>query len=410
MNDIAGKLCFGCSACICACPQKCIQMLENSEGFLYPVIDEKKCVNCGLCRRVCPALSDVKNNEHNLNEVYAAVSKDPSVLMKSSSGGIFTELAKQVIMEKGCVLGASFSDDFRSVHHTMAESDAMLGNLRGSKYMQSVVGGVYPEIKKQLEAGRTVLFSGTPCQVAGLKSYLNKDYEHLFTVDIICHGVPSAKLWGCYLADIEKKTRGKAKYVSFRYKVNDTTRLETKRLATDGKIYYKAYSEDPFLKMFLKNDCLRESCYDCKAKENGTMADITIGDFWGIGKIKTNFDCSDGVSIIIVHTEKGKRLLKRAQPCLNIQPVDYTSAVAGNSALNMSSVRPAERDEFFVDLRRLKWHELEKKYAGEKLHTVLRRKLRSSFIGSIKRKITGRGSNDQKEALQFGVFVVCSKL
>lgn len=409
MNDIAGKLCSGCSACACACPKQCIRMVENDEGFLYPSIDEKKCVHCGLCERVCPVLSDAKNDEHDLKEAYAAVSKDRGVLMNSSSGGAFTELAKPIIMAKGCVFGASFSEDYRSARHVMAESIEALGKLRGSKYIQSVMGDVYAEVKKQLETGRTVLFSGTPCQVAGLKRYLKNEDERLFTVDIACHGVPSAMVWDSYLSNMEKKMDGKTGYASFRFKANAESQPEMDRLSAGGKKHYQLYNHNPFIKMFLSNDCLRESCYECRAKENGTMADITIGDLWGIGKVKTDFDCSSGVSLIIVHTEKGRRLLNEASSTLNFQQVDYAGALTGNSLIDSSAHRPAQRDGFFADFKRLKWNQMEKKYAGKKWRTVLRRKINASAIGAILRRLTGRKPVDQKEQFRFGVFIVCKK-
>ena len=192
------KKCCGCSACASVCPKSCIAMVCDDEGFLYPSVDESVCINCHLCEKVCPLLKPARFN--NINKVYAAVSADSEVRKKSSSGGVFTELAKYVISQGGCVFGAAFADDW-SVEHRMVEDVENLSKLRKSKYVQSRIGNTYRKAKSKLLQGQIVLFAGTSCQIAGLKHFLQKDYDNLIAVEILCHGVPSSKVWRMYLKE-----------------------------------------------------------------------------------------------------------------------------------------------------------------------------------------------------------------
>lgn len=286
MIDKVGNLCCGCSACTNICPENCIIMTENSEGFRYPVIHREKCVDCGLCEKVCPVLH--QSHSEDLCEAYGAITNDIDILLRSSSGGIFTELSTSVLNNGGCVFGAAFTKDFHSVKHVMIENVEGLSELRGSKYVQSDIGKSCQKARAQLEKGRQVLFSGTPCQIAGLRNYLGKEYDNLLLVDIICHGTPSPALWTKYLTAVETQLGGKASYVSFRHKEHGWRRLGMELPFETGKRYFKELGEDPFLKIFMKNYCLRESCYDCRVKETGSAADITIGDFWGVEHVARN--------------------------------------------------------------------------------------------------------------------------
>ena len=197
------KKCCGCSACVQRCPKQCINFREDNEGFRYPYIDTDKCINCGLCEKVCPIINQY--NEKVPTKVYAAINTNEKIRMQSSSGGIFTYIATKVIEEKGVVFGARFDKNWE-VKHDFTENIEGLSAFRGSKYMQSRIEDNYLKVEKFLKDGRKVLFSGTPCQIAGLKRYLKKNYENLLTIDIICHGVPSPKIWRLYLNEIYKKT------------------------------------------------------------------------------------------------------------------------------------------------------------------------------------------------------------
>ncbi len=404
MIDKVGNLCCGCSACTSICPKNSISMKENSEGFLYPVVDKEKCVKCGLCEKTCPVLHT--SHDTDLREAYGAITKDNNILLLSSSGGIFTGLATLVLADGGCIFGAAFSDDFHKIKHVMVESVDGLSALRGSKYVQSTIGETYHEAKEQLEKGRRVLFSGTPCQIAGLKNYLGKEYEKLLLVDIICHGTPSPALWDRYLTNVETKMGGNASYVSFRHKEHGWRKFGMELPVNSGKRYFKELGEDPYLIMFLRNYCLRESCYNCHVKETGSAADITIGDFWGVEHVAPKIDNSLGVSLALVHTEKGKRYYESAAQHMRTIQTDYDSAIAHNSAMNHSVARPTEREKFFADMNHMDWDKLVKKYTSVPFITRVRQILSRSMIGKIKRRLLHRSTaGGGKPAFQYGLII-----
>lgn len=404
MIDKVGNLCCGCSACTRICPKNCISMKENSEGFLYPVVDNEKCVKCGLCEKTCPVLHTSHGTD--LREAYGAITKDNNILLLSSSGGIFTGLATLVLADGGCIFGAAFSDDFHSIQHVMVENAEGLSALRGSKYVQSAIGDTYREAKVQLEKGRRVLFSGTPCQIAGLKNYLGKEYEKLLLVDIICHGTPSPALWDRYLTNVETRMGGNASYVSFRHKEHGWRKFGMELPIHSGKRYFKELGEDPYLIMFLRNYCLRESCYNCHVKETGSAADITIGDFWGVEHVAPEIDNSMGVSLALVHTEKGKRYYESAAEHMRTIQTDYDSAISHNIAMNHSVARPTEREKFFADMNHMDWDKLVKKYTSVPLKTRVRQMLSRSMISKIKRRLLHRSSaGGGKSAFQYGLII-----
>ena len=388
MIDRIGKECCGCSACAHSCPKSCIRMKENKEGFLYPEIQTENCINCGACEKVCPVLAE-KAAEADIRQAHAAILRDQDVLINSSSGGLFTALADAVIDKGGCVFGAAFTEDFRAVHHVMAESAEALCMLRGSKYMQSDPEDCYPAVRKELDRDRWVLFTGTPCQIAGLRCFLRKDYDRLICADVICHGTPSSRLWQYYLKNTEEKLGGKAIVVNFRDKAFGWKKYGLNITAVGNEVYYCPMKEDPYLRMFLKNVCLRESCYHCSVKEKGAFSDITMGDFWGVEHILPETDCRRGVSLAVIHTEKGRVLFEQTRGNMQVIDVDYKRAVSYNTLLTDSVKRPPERDRFFSDLNKLSWNKLERRYLGEKRTALIRRRLSASPIGAIRRKIFG---------------------
>ena len=381
-----GKECCGCGACANICPKHCIRMTENHEGFLYPQMQEENCVNCGTCEKVCPVLQEASAQDSG-KQARAVMNRDQDVLMKSSSGGLFSALADEIIARGGCVFGAAFTADFGRVHHRMAENIEDLCALRGSKYMQSDLEDCYPAVREQLNQGRWVLFTGTPCQIAGLKGFLGRNHERLICADVICHGAPSSLLWRSYLKHIQKKLGGRVSAVCFRDKTDGWKKYGIKITAEDGRTYRCAMGQDPYLRMFLKNVCLRESCYHCKVKENGFFSDITMGDLWGVEQILPETECDLGVSFALVHTEKGKHLFEQAGRGLNVLPIDYEQALMHNPLLTGSVRRPDARDDFFSDLETLSWSKLERRYAKDRIDTVVRRKISASPIGKLKRAI-----------------------
>lgn len=307
--------CCGCGACSNACPKECIIMKADTEGFLYPQIDESKCVNCGKCRKVCPFLG--KKNEPTVQGSYAAISNNDADRQKSSSGGVFALFAKTIIKDSGVVVGTRMSQDFKTAEVIAIEDINELEELMGSKYVQSNTGKIYQVVKKYLEANRKVLFTGTPCQVTGLKNYLGKDYNELFCVEIICHGVPSPKLWKKYVEHMEARYNAHMTRVNFRCKDKSWREFGINETYGD-KVYFAFKETDPYMQMFLKNYSLRESCYSCKIKGHSD-ADITVGDFWGIEDYLPNMNDDKGTSLIIVKSKKGNILLEQVKGLCNLE-------------------------------------------------------------------------------------------
>ena len=259
----AKQECCGCYACYNICPQSCISMQIDEEGFWYPVVDQERCIDCGLCEKSCPVLN--KSIVDNYPTAYAAVNKDKHIRNQSSSGGLFTIVAESIIRNNGIVFGAGFDDDFNVVH-SWTDNIAGLNQFRGSKYIQSCIGTTYKEARDFLKQGKKVLFSGTPCQIAGLKSYLGKDYDNLMCIDIICHGVPSPNVWRRYKEALEERSQGKTLRIAFRSKVCGWKLFSLSFSFDNDKEYSKRLTEDIYLKGFLQNLYLRPSCYNCHFK------------------------------------------------------------------------------------------------------------------------------------------------
>ena len=325
--------CNGCTACKIGCPTNCISMKEDNLGFLYPHVDENKCIDCSFCERVCPELNQKSNIISFQKEVYAAFSKNDSLRKNSSSGGIFSLIATSVIMDKGIVFGAAFEEDFHSVKHILIYSIEDLHKIRGSKYAQSNLNNTFVEVKKNLDEGKKVLFSGTPCQIAGLNSFLQKRYDNLYLIDFVCHGVPAPSVWKEYIKYLEKKAKGKACYVTFRDKRNGWANYSLKVIFNNKKSYIKEYSDDMYMRGFLHDYYLRPSCYDCAHKGIDRISDITLGDLWGADKIIPEHNDDKGISLVIVSSSKGSDLLKGIKNNVCSVPIDISDVLLANSAL-----------------------------------------------------------------------------
>lgn len=338
------KDCCGCTACMHICPVKCIEMKEDEEGFLYPYADSEKCINCHKCEKVCPVGN--LRNENNETEAYVGFSKNEEIREQSSSGGIFSLAAEWILKQNGAVFGAAFDENFE-VCHIAVKTKEELSKLRGSKYVQSRLGETYPLVKQYLENNRKVLFTGTACQIAGLKKFLNKEYENLYTLDVLCHGVPSPKIWRMYLADKKQQYNAPIKKIDFRSKQSGWKNFSVDIEFSNNQRYCVKFYEDTFMKMFLGNIDLRPSCHNCRFKDFPRISDMTIGDSWGIEDYMPDMDDDRGTSVILVHSQKGGQMLKELGGGLNIKEASLDKALPATADSRKSVEMHPNRKKIF---------------------------------------------------------------
>ncbi|MBR1775634.1 Coenzyme F420 hydrogenase/dehydrogenase, beta subunit C-terminal domain [bacterium] len=342
--------CTGCGACVNICRQNALTMKENNEGFKYPSIDENKCTKCGSCNNVCPITTPKYTN--NKNPKCIAFMASDKIRAGSTSGGVFTVLAYEFIKQGGFVSGAVFNSDY-TVSHIVSNLPDDIEKMRKSKYLQSDTCNCMNDIKKLLEDNKKVLFSGTPCQIAGLKAFLSKEYNNLYCLDLICHGVPSYKVFKKYI-DEEIKSDSSEKWITtdFRDKTQGwNAQYSAITTKTDKKEVRNKSSEDDYIKIFLSNSALRKSCEDCKFAKFPRQGDLTIGDFWRIEKYNKDFNDEKGTSVVLINNEKGKELsgiLERNAKLYKPVPLKY--AVKGNPNLTNSSIFHKNRNIFFKNL------------------------------------------------------------
>lgn len=296
-----------------------------------------------------------------MHSAYAAIYNNDAIRMASSSGGIFTLIAEDVLSRGGVVFGAAVTEDLR-ICHICVETPDQLARLRGSKYVRSHLGQVYAQAKAFLEAGRPVLFTGTPCQIGGLRQYLKQDYDHLLCQDLICHGTPMAQVWEKYVRYREKIAGAKATSVNFRDKHTGWLDFSLSMTFTNGTVYRQPLSKDPYLRVFLKDLCLSSSCYQCSFKGLQRQADITLADFWGVQQLLPKMHDNKGTSLLFVHTPKGQALLQRLSPKLTLAPADTQAALAWNPAMLRSATRPQNADNFLQALTEDNFEQLANRY------------------------------------------------
>ncbi len=340
------SMCSGCGACRDSCALGAISLQPDEEGFLYPVVDEDKCVKCGKCVKICPVLhpEDTKAKA-GMPVAYAAQTRNEAVRLKSSSGGIFTELATCILRQGGVVFGAAF-DEQMQLRHIGIESEEDLDKLRGSKYVQSRIGSAYKECKTYLRAGRLVLFTGTPCQIGGLHRFLNREYDNLCTQDIICHGVPAPVVWKKYVAWREKIAASHAISTSFRNKEYGWKMFSLSFRFANNRTYIKNLQQDLYMRSFLRNMSLRPSCYNCAFKTRNRVSDITLADFWRVEKVRPDMDDDKGTSLVILHSERGRRLFESVRENLQWEEVNFEDSIQYNSAMTQSVPLNAHRNTF----------------------------------------------------------------
>ena len=372
------KQCCGCGTCENICPRSCIEMRQDEKGFLYPKIDGNKCISCGMCEKSCPVLNYKTKSPTVIKAVYAAYTNDEKIRLESSSGGIFSEIAEYVLQSGGVVFGCAMSEDCKKAWHIMIEKPKDLKYLRGSKYLQSEIRHTYRETKEALKQQRLVLYSGTPCQIAGLKAYLgNNTYNNLLTVDVICHGVSPQLVWENYLCTLENKFSANADTISFRNKLYGWKNFNLSCSFKNGLEYHGKVGYDLFLRGFVSDYYLRESCYNCKFKGKNIQSDITLGDFWGIDNVLPEINDDKGVSVVLVHSKKGQSAINSISNKIKLFEVSEQNALASNPAYYKSVMPNGVRHAFFRDLNKKK--PVFQKYCASTLSSRLIRKFYSVF-------------------------------
>ena len=362
--QVKHELCCGCAACSDRCGCGAVEMTEGKDGFQYPLINEKKCVNCGACLQVCPA-------ERNLNiisgqKVYAARSKNSNVLSESSSGGVCFELGSYFVEKGGVVCGAAYTEGFW-VQHIFVEKKENLRKLQGSKYVQSDCRNVYKKIKEFLKQGKKVLFTGTPCEVMAVKNYVGKDDENLYTIDLVCHGVPSRKMFQNYLEDLGRLHSGRVVDFKFRDKGKGWGTVGKAEIMSNGKnVSMPVYkTEASYYYYYLKGILSRESCYHCKFADANRVGDITCGDYWGIERVHPEIKHTEsGISLLICNTEKGKKLIEQIKN-IELIPSNLEQAKKYNGQLVKPQAYDKERERLMELYRMGGWEKIEETFRKE---------------------------------------------
>ena len=353
------KKCMGCSACSQICPKDCIAMEMDAEGFVYPKVDIEKCIECNQCEKICP-VSNHPDYTDDVLAAYAGYSWNIEERMQSSSGGLFSLAANEILNEKGIVFGATL-DDNHVCRHVAVKKHEDLYKLRGSKYVQSIIGNSYREIEDYLKKGKRVLFSGTACQCAGLKAFLGKDYEKLLIIDVLCHGVPSPKVFKKYLQNMEVLHDASVTKINFRSKTYSWKDYAVKLIFDNSSEYEIKSRDDEFMQLFLSDICLRPSCHECQFKKLERPSDITLGDAWGIQRTMPEVDDDRGTSVIIIHTQRGMKVFDSIKEKLFFKEMDVDTLVSPYADSRKSVTPHPNRKKFFKRLNKsMGWKELYK--------------------------------------------------
>ncbi len=358
------EICTGCGACREVCPKHAIEFREDDEGFPTPALNKQKCVECNQCERVCPALHMPKTQP--VRAAYAAQIKDKTVLQESTSGGIFTALSREIFRQGGIVYGCTWDEMYNAIFRK-AENEDELKPMRGSKYVWSYAGDVFSEVKKQLQGGRTVLFSGLPCQAAGLKNYLKEEYDNLYLLDFICSGVPSPLVLNKWLDTLCKREDRSELHLKFRDKepygvgVHITYQGQKRKPAQRGE-----HVRNSFYYSFYSHLIDRLCCYKCAYCTDQRVSDFTMGDYWGISNYHKEMDVTAGVSAFMVNSEKGEMLLESIKGTMELFPTKTEYISTKNSFIingdKRNRVVPAIRNSFFNELKKNGWKRAEIRY------------------------------------------------
>lgn len=383
------KICTGCGACMKSCPKQAIVYKDDAEGFPTPYIINEKCIDCGICNAVCPAL--YQPSTEKARAAYAAQIKDRDTLKNSTSGGVFSLLAREIFRRGGVVYGCAWDAQYNAVI-TKAENEAELAPMRGSKYVWSWVGDTFPEIKAYLESGKTVLFTGLPCQVAGLKNYLKQPYENLYLMDFFCGGAPSPYAFRKYIDTLTKHVPLESLDFKFRDKEHHGHGVNITYASPKGKVH-QSYIRNPYFFAYHSKVFHRSACYQCQYRYENRIADITMGDYWGVEKFHPTMKIRAGVSAVLVNSEQGAALLQTVQNEVQLVETKIESIAAGNNlTLGDKKVQfyaPGFRNAFFKTLRTQGWTAAEHKYLYNKtrLRLWIKQKLPKKYITMIKKVI-----------------------
>lgn len=383
MLTVDYEKCTGCGACVQRCPKQCISWTQREFGFRYPQIDKDACVNCGQCEKVCPIDKALEVSAEQ--KAYAAVHKDDEVLAKSTSGGAFTAIADAVFAQDGIVYGAAMLDGMQVKHIRTSGKDDFEG-LRSSKYLQSDTGTTYQMVEQDLKQGKTVLYSGTPCQIDGLKNFLGKDYENLYTVDIVCHGVGSQAYFDKYM-DYARKRYGKIKALRFRSKeyagwscgggvvVVDSSDCLKKIPYRDFDNYYYSY--------FLSGDIYRKSCYSCKYANTNRVGDFTLGDYWGVEALNLPLQTENGCSLLLVNNRHAMQLLDEIESLDRVETT-VEQAAHCNKQLNAPSKLMDSRQNRIGEYESMSGQQIQKEYLKNHRKTVVKGQLKALMPYKLK--------------------------
>lgn len=374
IDKLEKKDCMGCNLCGDICPVKAISYQIDEEGFWYPLIDYTKCIKCNLCEKKCPSIRKI-NYEKEHPKVFSAYNKDDNIRLNSTSGGVFFSLAKTIVDEGGYVVGAIYSEDYKSVKHICSNKLDDIKKMMGSKYFQSTLEGVYTSISQLLKENKKVLFCGTPCQISAVQS-MYENNANLITVDFVCRGINSPYAFKKHAEELEKKYKSKIKFLQFKNKKTGWRSLATYIEFENGKKYHADRDHGMWIRGYVEGNLfMRDSCYNCKFKKIPRNSDISFGDFWGI-KQPTKKDLYYGVSMVLINSKKGKILFNKASKFLEIKEQNFEDIKKGNPCLLFSAQKTEGRKVFFKNLKKMTFSKAVKKSIKESPKIKMKRRLK----------------------------------
>jgi len=383
MIQIKNKVnCCGCTACMSICPKKCIEMKPDEEGFLYPDIDKIECTRCGLCEKACPILNRIEEKRFD-QKAFLVNNKNDKIRQESTSGGAFTAIAEYVIEKNGIVFGATFDDEYNVIHKHVNKKEE-LHIFRNSKYVQSDLKNCFKEAKEYLDKGTYVCFSGTPCQIEGLISFLDEKYSNLITVDIVCHAVPSPLVWKKYFKYIkkEKLNDSKIESISFRDKSKYGYKYSTMTIVAEEREYREGVETDPYLRAFFKDLSDRPACYECCFKKQYRVSDFTIWDCFITEEFDEKLDDDKGTTRVLIHNEKAEKVFENIKHKFDYLEVPPEKLVNGVREMRSSVNMNVKRKQFFYDINNISEKEFFNKYFPDSIKVKTERTIRKTLANT----------------------------